>query len=388
MIVTHNYYVDFLKAFNAFLLRVFDPKYLGTKALQKIEYNIGSKTLLRHKLYGNESYEYPNAIVDLQDIRVAEGISTISRNIYGLMPSVETALLCDNLNIGERVFVETQRYLLNLNVQINVETNADMFNFYHIVTNNLPMNYTFVDYTFYYFIDVTEFVKEWDFVNDDIFNVIKMPDPTQRDQVKYFSLLAVQPQLEIQSVTKYEDKENNRYYITFSIIAATQIPTQLYGNVRTRVDRIIIDVTTDYDAQTSYPILMDIDLNQYRSVKKGIVLTRDDIKEKFEKTTETDPDNNVEIENNKFIGYEIVVSGNLEGKLLSLYLNPDILNTNMPVTFIPLDNNTTVKYDKDSDSTHILITKTEAEILKKYFNNEQYKEENEENLELIQLLIN
>ena len=327
MIKTHNYYVDFLKAFNAFILNIFNPEVLGTKSLQKIEYNIGSKTLLRHNLYGNESYNYPNAIIDLQDIRVAEGVSTISRNAYGLFASGETNLICDNATVNQAVLVETQRYLLNLNVQINVESNADMFNFYHIVTNHLPINFTFVDFSFYYFIDVSEYMDDWDFINDDIFNVIKLPDQTQRDQTKYFSLFSVQPQIEVQSISKMEDKENNRYSITFSILAATQIPIALYGKNYTKINRILIDINPEMGAD--YPILLDIDLNKYKNVKKSIILNRDMFKKIYKETASNknagaaDAGHDTTNETYKQeIGYKLEIKGNLEDKLLSLYFNP------------------------------------------------------------------
>jgi len=390
VIKTHNYYIDILKAFNAFLFKVFDPNALGSKTIQKIEYNIGSKTLLKHKLYGNETYEYPNAIIDLQDIRVAEGVSTIARNINGLIFSPESSLLCDNLNKNERVYVETQRYILNLNVQINVESNADMFNFYHIITNNIPMNYTFVDYIYYYFIDVTDYVREWDFINNDIFNVIKMPDPTERDKEKYFSLLSVQPQLEIQSVTKYEDKENNRYYITFSILIATQIPVKLYGNIYNRVDRIVIDINSDkYD---NYPVLIDITFDKYKNVKKAIILNRNDFKELTEEiSSNSETDDNTNETYTEFKGYQIELDGDLSNELLSLYINPDMLNINSEIIFLTLDEKSiTINYNEENNKTIIKIYNPEASIIKKYFNEQYIDASSQSNqiFELIQIFIN
>jgi len=383
MIKTHNYYIDFLKAFNAFILNIFNPEVLKTKAIQKIEYNIGSKTLLRHKLYGNESFEYPNAIIDLQDIRVAEGVSTISKNAYGLAPSQESIILCDNQNNNQMVICETQRYILNLNVQVNVETNADMFNFYHIITNHLPINFTFIDFSYYYFIDVTEFVDGWNFEEDDIFNVIKMPDHTERDKIKYFSLLLTQPQLEVQSISKMEDKENNRYAINFSILAAIQIPIILYGNYYTKVDRVIIDVNLDYD--DDYPVLIDIELNKYKNVKKSIVLYRDNFKPIY-KIIKSDNNENVDDTNEEYkelIGYELELDGKLSN-LISLYFNPDILDVYKPILYIPLDSkNIKVSFDENSNKTKIQIYNEEFEKIKEYLT-EQYIETN---FELIQLLI-
>jgi len=381
MIKSHNYYIDILKSFNSFLFKVFDSESLGTKAIQNIEYNIGSKTLLKHKLYGNESFNYPTAIVDLQDIRGSEGVSTISRNVDGLIPSCESALLSDNLNKDENIYIETQRYILNLNVQINVESNADMFNFYHIVTNNIPINFTFVDYSYYYFIDVTEFVSDWDFTKDDIFNVIKMPDQTERDKTKYFSLLTAQPQLEVQSISKTEDKENNRYSIVFSVLLATQIPIKIYSNFKTRIDRIVIDI----DNSNDYPILMDT-FDKYSRVKKGIILNKSDFKTIQIESEESEESNESETSDDQNICYKyrLEIDDDLSDSLLSLYFNPDILNPEAPITFLTLDEpSIDIKYDQDQKKTIIDISNPEYNIIEKYFT-EQYIE----NLGLIQLFIN
>jgi len=351
---THNYYVDFLKAFNIFIQKVFN------KNIKKIEYSIGSKTLLTHNLYKNESFNYPNAIIDLQDFRVAEGVSTISRNAYGFIPSMESAVISDNDNKNEIIYAETQRYLLNLNIQVNVETNSDLLNLYHIVSNNIPINFTFVDFIYYYFIDVTEMVKEWDFDNDDIYNIIKAPDETERDNEKYFSLLSVQPQLELQSINKTEDKENNKFSINFSFLVATQIPTKVYSSSLMKINRIIID--TNIDQGNSFPILMDIDLNKYKSVKKGIILLRKDFEEK---------DNEYIIQVDKIDG------------LTSLYFNPNILLFEKDITYIPLDSDN-INITNSDNKTIISIKNSEYDIIKNYFENEDNI--NEDN-ELIQLFI-
>ena len=385
---THNYYVDFLKAFNAFIQKVFYQK-----PIQKIEYNIGSKTLLKHKLYNNENYEYPNAIIDLQDIRIAEGVSSISRNAYGLIPSLETSVPAINYTKMEKIVVDTQRYLLNFNIQINVESNADLFNFYHALTNSMPLNFTFVDFKYYYFVNITDIVSNWDFENEDVNNIIKMPDPTERDKIKYFTAIPVQPQLEIESINRNEDKENNRYYITFNVLAATQIPTQIYGTGHDLIKRIIINI--DFNDPTQYPILLDIDENNYKRVKNSIKLNRDFFEPIYLIKDSNNPQDETEEVYKEEIGYQIKIDGKLDTKLFELQLNSDVIDINSTNIFIPLEpkdneNNKEsgieIEYDDKNNITIIKILNPEYKIIKNYFekfNSEQYNNQ----FELIQLLL-
>jgi len=384
--ITHNYYIDFLKAFNVFLRRALNPGNQQDpttgKNLTKIEYNIGSKTLLNYDLYHNENFEYPNAVVDLTDIRVAEGVSSIARNVFRLFESPETALLTENYTKNDRILCETKRYILNFNVQINVETSADLLNFYHLIANNIPINFTFIDFTYYYFINISDFAKDWDFEHDAIYNVIKMPDETERDKEKYFSLLSYQPQLEIDSITKNEDKENNKYSLTISMLASTQIPFILYKKRRDIVKRIMINIdTSNYQ---DYPVLVDIDENVYNNVKKSIVFKKEDIK--------------LKIDDQGFKYYQINFNGKYSENKLSIYLQDNYIDPFTDTLFIPLDTefkeNTEIIYDEENNLTIVKLFEPKKDDqkdpdfngyqkLNEFLNSEQYNNK----LSLFQLMI-
>jgi len=274
MIITHNYYIDFFKAFNQFLKKILDPRALKDgRGIQKIEYSIASKTLLSHKLYGNESFEYPNLIIDLQDIHADEGVSTIKNNAYGLIDNINTVYLADNLDKNQFIKAEMKKYILNFNITINLEESADMLNFYHLITNHVPVNFTFVDFSFFYGIDITEFVNDgnWDFDNDNIFNVFKQPDPTERDKEYYYSYLKTQPELELTGISKNEDKEGMKYSIQMNFLASFLIPSYIYGTNFINIERIVLQIdTTDKD---DYPIITDTEnIFSTNKIKKGSFL--------------------------------------------------------------------------------------------------------------------
>ena len=70
-----NVYGDFLRSFKVFLDKV------TRHSLNKIEWNYGSKTLEYHYMMnGHESFEYPVAMVEIQDIQPVDGVGAIARN--------------------------------------------------------------------------------------------------------------------------------------------------------------------------------------------------------------------------------------------------------------------------------------------------------------------
>ena len=264
MILTHNYYIDFLKSLNSFIYKRFlasEAIFASSQPIQKIEYNISSKTITTYQLYGKESYEYPNVMIDLLDIRGDNGVSSISRNAYGLISTMNTFELTYNETKNQSIFIELKRYLLNFNIRINLETSADMINYYHTITNNVPLNFTFVDYKFNYFIDISWLFNSLNWHEDNnIINFIKDSHVINTDESSayhYYSLLEVQPEFEFTSITKEEDKENMKYAININCVAALFIPFALYYQDWQRIERIIIN--TDLNGYNDIPVLLDID---------------------------------------------------------------------------------------------------------------------------------
>jgi hypothetical protein len=284
MILTHNYYIDFLKSLNSFIYKRFlasEAIFASSQPIQKIEYNISSKTITTYQLYGKESYEYPNVMIDLLDIRGDNGVSSISRNAYGLISTMNTFELTYNETKKQSIFVELKRYLINFNIRINVETAADMLNYYHVISNNIPLNFTFVDYKFNYFIDISWIFNQLNWHEDNnIINFIKDSHVINIDEASayhYYSLHETQPEFEFTSITKEEDKENMKYAVNINCIAAIFIPFILYTDSWRRIDRIIIH--TDLTGYKETPILLDIDTNVFnnKNLIKSVLIPKENL---------------------------------------------------------------------------------------------------------------
>ena len=336
---THNYYLDYLKAFNGFLLKMFNRNLSYSRPIQKIEYNIGSKTVLSHKLYNNEQFEYPNIIVNLNDIRPDdEGIHPISKNVYGLFQNHNTAMPCVNYTKNEKIYVETRRFILNFDLTINVETNSDLFNYLHVIMNNYPINFTFIDYSFNYFIDITDIAKKWDIATDNIQmilidknNEIKTLEKSiDKEETRIFTLVEVQPEIEIDAVSKNIDKENMKYSLNLNILTTANVPMFIYHQDRVRIDRIVVDIDFNENPlikQNNYPILFEVsdyqefsdDENIYdtKFIRKSLLLNNIEINN--DKII-LQKDANIELKDNNYFLLKIIVD----------YLNPDSNSIEIP----------------------------------------------------------
>jgi hypothetical protein len=152
-----------------------------------------------------------------------------------------------------------------------------MLNYYHLVINNIPIDFTFVDYSFFYTVEITEFVKDgnWDFENDDIFNVVVKPDPTERDKNQYFAYFLTQPEIEVTGLNKTEDKENNKFIVTFNCLLSTYFPIILYGHNFMNIDKIIYSIDLSTSPKEEYPVFSDSkNIFKNNKLKKGEILTK------------------------------------------------------------------------------------------------------------------
>jgi len=380
MILTHNYYVDFLKSLNSFLLKVFNQGNVrSSQAIQKIEYSFGSKTILQHNLYNNESFEYPNIMVNLNDIRIDEGVSSLSRNVYGNLESIHTQFAAENVAKNDTIYVETKRYLLNFDIQVNVETNGDLLNYYHVCTNNLPINYTFVDFSFLYFINISDYARALDWSpQDELINVLLFNQGEEKDspdislkEDMYYSLLEIQPELEVQSITKTEDKENMKYSLNINFLASLNIPYIIYSTSRSIIERIIIDVDLgkNIDKTQDYPILLDIDKQTFvdKNIQGGYSIQENHI---LFVTKNWEEPAHVLIKLDD-------VGNNIVNSSFALYFIDNYYDYESKRLFVPvnLETNKEIYYDEGSQSYYLKLYDSYYTMIKEFFETKQYNSE-------------
>ncbi len=311
-----NIYSDHLRSFKVFL----DKVTRGT--LNKLEINYGSKTLEYYYMMdggdgkGNESFEYPNAIVDIQDIQPVDGVSPIARNAgMQINRSPHQVTIAENYTRNESVVLDKRWVNMMLSVQINTEDVTSLLNYHDLFMGYMPLQFFFFDYKMYTYIETTPFTEHWNFESDDIYNVDIRPDQTYRykpekyyleshdhpgknfdsqardrelggdlftkqEGYRYFSTVEMEPILKLQSMQKQIDKETMKHSLLLNFELQVEIPNVLIGQIEYIIESIelVIDTANKTGIAHEYPLLTDMD-NKFlinKNIQRGIIILPED----------------------------------------------------------------------------------------------------------------
>ena len=374
-----NVYGDFLRSFKVLLDE------LTMNSLNKIEWNYGSKTLQYHALFnGKESFEFPVALIDIQDIQPTDSVGAISRNPR-LNPqfSNHNIEIAGNETLQQTIILDKRWMTMMFNVTINTEDVASLLNFHDMIVGNLPMNFMFYDRSYYSYIEVTEFVKDWDFDNHTIDNVFTMMDPTYRyDPVikynesneaffetkerdrqagrdpypelegkRYYSMVKSDPIYKLTSVQKTTDKEQMHHSLNLSFEAQLEIPNLLMGHLNQRIESIELVIDTVSKNHQTFPILIDMPENflTNKNISRGILLSSDDFvipdDAVWEPIDPNDPPNLTKYPHLRVNQYIDTVNKEVP----SLWAVEDVTETSASRFFIPLKH-ATVQYVRDENN--------------------------------------
>lgn len=262
----HNYYSEFLKSFKAFIGKVTND------SITYYEFDYGSKTIDFYKLIQDESFEYPTCIIEMQDAQLVDGVGPIARNaMMNINPSNHNMVIAENFTKPNIIMMDKRWVNITFSVSINLEDSASLLNYHDLFISQLPFNFTFYDYSYISFIDVTPLVQGWDFDNDDISNIFVRKDPTSARN-KYYAMVDNKPLLELTSITKQNDKDGMGHQLNMTFETMIEIPNLLRSKSYQEVKSI--SVIIDTVGQQDYPILIDIPDNilTNKNIEKGIIL--------------------------------------------------------------------------------------------------------------------
>jgi len=359
-----NVYGDFLRSFKVFLDKI------TRHSLNKIEWNYGSKTLEYHYMMnGHESFEYPVALVEIQDIQPVDGVGAIARN-----PRLNPNFSNHNVEIAgnstklETIVLDKRWVNLMFNVTINTEDVAMLLNYHDLFIGNLPMNFMFYDYKYYAYIEVTDAVRHWDFENDDIENVFTMLDKTfryepdvhynesnedffetqERDRFagrddytdlegrRYFAMVQFEPIMKLTSVQKIIDKEMMHQQLVMSFEARMEIPNLLLFHKGIEIESIEVVIDTVSRNHQEFPILIDIPENflTNKNISQGILLSSDDFVIPDGKYEPFGPDTILDPTKHSHLRVDAYINPSIE--VPSLWAVEDVTDTSASRFFIPL----------------------------------------------------
>jgi hypothetical protein len=350
-----NIYGDFLRSFKTFVDKVTH----GT--INKIEWNYGSKTLEYKRMYEDESFEYPTALVEIQDIQPLNGVSYMNRTSgMRIMNSVHQILVAENNTKEQKIIMDKRWINVMFTVTINTEDVTSLLNYHDLFLNFMPTNFLFYDYAYWGSLEVTDFVRDWDFDNDDITNVFVQLDPTyrypsgdhyneapdpafqteERDRVaakdpypvlegeRYFGKVRYEPILKLNSITKQTDKENTQHSLTLNFEAQIELPNVLLKVQEFTIESIEIVIDTVTPWNQVQPILIDIPDNflTNKNIQREIGLFSDAF---------VFPDLSLDPNAEPYL--EIKIDINLADVTPSLWAVEDVTETSSKRFFIPLE---------------------------------------------------
>ena len=254
----HNFFIDFLKSFKTFVAKRFPN-------INHYQFNYADKSYLNYKLYKNHVTEFPNCHINLNDIRITDDTNhAFFRMIANKFNDDTTQHICNNNTKLESILLDFKWDNLQLDVKINVETAAEVFNYNNMIISNFPQNYMFYDYKYNAYIDLEDVSKNWE-VTDDLENVVyKAID----GNVKKYALYSNEPIFKITNTTIQKSVDGSVNNIGDGVMMSFDIQLKVpniigKGNSSsTRIEGIEIIINSgNYD--DSLPILIDMNNNVF-----------------------------------------------------------------------------------------------------------------------------
>ena len=272
----HNFYIDFLKSFKTFVAKRFPN-------INHYQFNYADKSYLNYKLYKNHVTEFPNCHINLNDIRINDDVNhAFFRMISNKFNDETTQHICNNNTTHDSILLDFKWVNLQLDVKINVETAAEVFNYNNMILSCFPQNYMFYDYKYNAYIDLEDVSKDWSTTDNTENVVLKVVD----GEVKKYALYSNEPIFKITNTTIQKSVDGSVVNIgdgvTMSFDIQLKVPNIIgkANTVGTKIEGIEIVInTSEYDR--SLPILIDMNKDIYADnrgkASKIISITQSDI---------------------------------------------------------------------------------------------------------------
>ena len=152
---------------------------------------------------------------------------------------------------------------IQIDVKINVETGAEVFNYNHVLISNFPQNYMFYDYKYNAYIDLEDVSKNWE-VTDVLENVVYR---AVDGNVKKYALYSNEPIFKIINTSINKTVEGSVQNVgdglTISFDVQLKVPNIIGKNKDTSRALEGIEIILNTGDYTDMPILIDMNNNVY-----------------------------------------------------------------------------------------------------------------------------
>lgn len=250
----HNQYSDLLKSFKFFLSLLYDD------VIQEYIFNYGSKTILQHKLYEDQTLRLPKATIELMQIVAAN--QNHGRYFYDSRYNFADFIsICHNESKNQAVKCGMRWYNMQFEIKIQCQSQAEMLNMMNRVTSALPLNMMCFPFSYYNFIELPEeSIKGWDFLKDNIKNIYLLTDQNI-DQVRNYAQVYHEPIIIFNGVNGMPNPNDNTHEFNISIslsqefpycITTTRFEEPIIGNILMTIDNNDLKALPVMNGQNNY----------------------------------------------------------------------------------------------------------------------------------------
>jgi hypothetical protein len=251
---------------------------LDDAAVQQIsqwDYNFNSVTFDQLKLYKQKQNPLPKGVVNITSVNK---IPTLQARNY--TPGQSVIDLIDTLSSHPIAKIEDKIYLfglfnrydISIDVTITYETAAQMLDNFHAFHEFFPVNYSYYDYVYDYYLSLPdESIKDLDPYNDETINIYAKQKKDDASNFEFFSRMESQPIFKCNGINTIQDKKSDTHQLNLNFLVSD---TFIYNilmvdvkyflqaeflniNIRVPEDKedefVVIPVLEDYPLDTKYP---------------------------------------------------------------------------------------------------------------------------------------
>jgi len=285
----HNFYINFFlylkDLFNTHLLGGYDSR---TQELLKIKhfiFNYTSKTLDSANNTRQETYEYPVATININDVRPFASAGQIMRQKIQTSSTHRIPLIINDTK-REMITTTLVQNFINVSVEIKFQTSADIINYLNHINNIFPQNFTVYTPKYFNLLNVTNFVENWDDTDDLVGPSILLtkPNNTYFDALYKYAYLNIEPNCELTSIQQMIDKDSMNYSLNLDFIFTASQPIDLRKSKTYNYKSIVIDINVETSAGLSIndPLISQVENETITNELKRLKLTNYQIQNKIQ----------------------------------------------------------------------------------------------------------
>ena len=242
--------------------------YLSTitnNQIKDFETNYSNKQLLQHKI--NESdyqKELPAAILTLTPNNPSNNENLKFKRV-GDGVNNEEIIIGDNKTKKQQIFTHIKFEQFSLQVRINCHDAFQTVSFMDAFTDVMPLHRWYYPFEYYDYVEVSRLTSkyEWDWLKDDVENIIEQVEKTSGKRLR-FAKLHTEPLIRMNSVDHEVDYDQGRFSINANFDIRLPLPYSMMITNFREIKEIIPIVSVQSQRDENANLFREVDgINMY-----------------------------------------------------------------------------------------------------------------------------